>query len=63
LRDWAEALLDPRRVRGEGWFDPELVAREWRDHLSGARDSTEALWGILMFQAWLDDRDAMRAAA
>jgi asparagine synthase (glutamine-hydrolysing) len=63
LRDWAEALLDPRRVRGEGWFDPELVAREWRDHLSGARDSTEALWGILMFQAWLDDRDAMRAVA
>ena len=47
-------------MRAEGWFDPDVVQRRWRDHLSGRRDSTPALWAILMFQAWLR---AQRGAA
>ena len=54
LRDWAEELLDPARLTGEGWFDAAAVRRRWADHLSGRRDSTDALWAVLMFQAWLD---------
>jgi asparagine synthase (glutamine-hydrolysing) len=56
LRLWAEDLLDARGLRQAGWFDPELVRRRWDDHLSGRRDSTEALWAILMFQAWLKEK-------
>ncbi|MBV9929927.1 MAG: asparagine synthase (glutamine-hydrolyzing) [Alphaproteobacteria bacterium] len=52
LRPWAEDLLDPARMAGEGYFDPALVARRWREHLSGRRDATPALWAVLMFQAW-----------
>ena len=52
LRPWAEELLDPARMGQDGWFDPAIVQRRWRDHLSGRRDSTPALWAILMFQAW-----------
>ena len=52
LRPWAEELLDFRRMAAEGWFDPGMVHRRWRDHLSGRRDSTPALWAVLMFQAW-----------
>ena len=52
LRSWAEELLDPSRMAAEGWFDPAIVQQRWRDHLSGRRDSTPALWSILMFQAW-----------
>ena len=64
LRPWAEDLLDPGRLRAEGWFDAETVSRRWRDHLSGTRDSTPALWAILMFQAWLRaERDTTAAAA
>ena len=58
LRDWAEELLDPRRVAAEGWFDPAIVAARWADHLSGRRDSAAAIWSILMFQAWLDEQSA-----
>ena len=58
LRDWAACLLDPQRLATEGWFDPAIVAARWRDHLSGRRDSTAAIWSILMFQAWLDDQAA-----
>jgi asparagine synthase (glutamine-hydrolysing) len=39
-------------MAGEGWFDPAIVQRRWQEHLSGRRDSTPALWAVLMFQAW-----------
>jgi asparagine synthase (glutamine-hydrolysing) len=55
LRGWAEELLDPARMTSEGWFDSAIVRRRWADHLSGRRDSTNALWAVLMFQAWLDN--------
>jgi asparagine synthase (glutamine-hydrolysing) len=56
LRGWAEELLDERRLRSEGWFDSMTVRRRWSDHLSGRRESTPAIWAILMFQAWLDEQ-------
>ena len=56
LRDWAEGLLDSQRMAAEGWFDPAIVRVRWADHLSGRRDSTAAIWSILMFQAWLDEQ-------
>jgi asparagine synthase (glutamine-hydrolysing) len=54
LRAWAERLLDPRRLDGEGWFDPAPVRRLWQQHLSGDWNRQHALWTVLMFQAWLD---------
>ena len=64
LRDWAEDLLDPKTMAGEGYFDPTIVQRRWQDHLSGQRDSTAALWAILMYESWLRaQRQALSAAA
>lgn len=56
LKPWAEELLDPARMAEEGWFDPAIVQRRWRDHAEGRTDSTAALWAILMFQAWLREQ-------
>jgi len=56
LRPWAEEMLDERRLATEGWFDAATVRRRWHDHLSGRRDSTPALWAVLMFQAWFDEQ-------
>lgn len=56
LRPWAEELLDERRLASEGWFNARMVRRRWDDHLSGKRDSTPALWAVLMFQAWHSDQ-------
>jgi len=52
LRPWAEDLLDSSRMRQDSFFDVEVVQRRWRQHLSNERDSTPAIWAILMFQAW-----------
>lgn len=64
LRPWAEELLDPKRMAADGWFDTVIVQRRWQDHLAGRRDSTPALWAMLMFQAWmLDQRGHLSLAA
>jgi asparagine synthase (glutamine-hydrolysing) len=55
LRDWAESLLDQRRLHADGYFDATLVRRKWQEHLSRRQDWTAQLWIVLMFQAWLDD--------
>jgi asparagine synthase (glutamine-hydrolysing) len=54
LKSWADDLLSEERLRRGGMFDVETVRRRYRDHQSGHRDSTVALWSILMFEAWLD---------
>jgi asparagine synthase (glutamine-hydrolysing) len=63
LRLWAEELLDAPRMAEEGWFDPNIIHRRWNDHLAGRRDSTAALWAILMFQNWLREQKQSVALA
>lgn len=53
LREWADALLEPSAMRAEGFLDVAKVQRKWTQHRSGERDWQYHLWGILMFQAWL----------
>lgn len=56
LRDWAEALLEPSRLRSQGYLDAAKVERTWHQHLSGNYDRSPYLWNVLMFQAWLANR-------
>jgi asparagine synthase (glutamine-hydrolysing) len=54
LREWAEALLNPIRLKAEGYLHPEPITKVWQEHLSGHYDHTPKLWSVLMFQAWLE---------
>jgi asparagine synthase (glutamine-hydrolysing) len=54
LRQWAEALLNEGRLKSEGFFNPAPVRKIWDAHLAGQGASQYRLWGVLMFQAWLE---------
>jgi asparagine synthase (glutamine-hydrolysing) len=54
LREWAEALLDERRLREDGYFNPEPIRKLWAQHLAGTHRWEYQLWAVLMFNAWLD---------
>lgn len=54
LREWAEGLLHEKRLREEGFFQPEPIRQKWQEHLSGKYNWQHHLWGVLMFEAWLD---------
>ena len=51
LRDWAEDLLDARKLEVEGLFDAAVVRGYWKRHLAG-ESWQYPLWCVLMFQAW-----------
>ena len=52
LRDWAETLLDERRLRDAGLLDVAMVRRFWRDHIDGRRNWQYLLWDVLMLESW-----------
>ena len=54
LRDWAESLLDEQRLAQEGYWDAARIRQTWQDHLDERADYSFQLWGVLMFQAWLE---------
>ncbi|VAX21600.1 Asparagine synthetase [glutamine-hydrolyzing] [hydrothermal vent metagenome] len=54
LREWAESLLDEKRLKRESIFDPAEIRKKWSEHLSGKRNWQYHLWTVLMFQAWYE---------
>ena len=52
LRDWAETLLDERRLRESGLIKTGRVRALWKEHIDGRRNYQHLLWDILMFEAW-----------
>ena len=62
LRSWAGDLLDPCKLRQEGYLDAASVQRRWRQHQSGQADWPQHLWSVLIFQSWLENWRRSRAA-
>ena len=58
LREWAENLLDEKRLREEGFFEPAPICEMWHEHVTGKRRRHFHLWDVLMFQSWLAEEKA-----
>ncbi|MEZ6119679.1 MAG: asparagine synthase (glutamine-hydrolyzing) [Pirellulaceae bacterium] len=60
LKDWADSLLSPATLQRHSHFHAEPIQQKWQQHLVNQMDHTPALWEILMFQAWFQQRAAQR---
>ncbi len=54
LRPLLMELLGPDRIRRQGLFRPEEIARLIAEHQAGHVDHRKPLWTLLMFQLWYD---------
>ncbi|ETD72264.1 asparagine synthase [Pelistega indica] len=54
LREWANQLLDNRRLQQQGLLNSDIIQQTWQAHLNKKGDWSAHLWGILMLQAWID---------
>jgi asparagine synthase (glutamine-hydrolysing) len=54
LKGWAAALLEPERLRRQGYLDPAPVQQAWAEHQSGRYNRQYRLWPVLMFASWLE---------
>ncbi len=52
LKDWAENLLDEKRLDEEGYLNTKIIRDTWAEHLAGRGNHANQLWTVLMFQAW-----------
>jgi asparagine synthase (glutamine-hydrolysing) len=53
LREWAEDLLNERRIAEAGILNPRPIRRVWERHLAGEPFQQYRLWAVLTLQAWL----------
>ncbi len=52
LRDWAEDLLNETTLKNQNLLNAKIIRNSWNAHLKGQGNHTNALWTVLMFQAW-----------
>jgi asparagine synthase (glutamine-hydrolysing) len=53
LKNWAEDLISPESLRAQGYLNEQLISQKWGEHLRSERNWEHQLWGVLMFQSWL----------
>jgi asparagine synthase (glutamine-hydrolysing) len=54
LAPMAKELLSPERLKAQGFFAPEPVARVLDDHLERRADRSRQLWSLLVFSLWAE---------
>ncbi len=54
LREWAESLIEPSKIRSQGYLDENEVVKLWNDFVTSGKWSLQ-IWYILMFQQWLEN--------
>jgi asparagine synthase (glutamine-hydrolysing) len=55
LKEWAEDLLSPDLINRQGILKSTPIEAAWQNHLKGRANNQYDLWGVLMFQSWLQN--------
>jgi asparagine synthase (glutamine-hydrolysing) len=56
LRVLLDDTLSPARVKAQGLFQPETVARLVDEHLGGVRDHGARLWRLILVARWVEQQ-------
>ncbi|WP_130836111.1 asparagine synthase (glutamine-hydrolyzing) [Lachnoclostridium sp. Marseille-P6806] len=62
LREWAEELLVPERLRAEGFLNVSAVRRLWDDFMRNGVWRPQ-IWYVLMFEEWMRSERGGRQSA
>lgn len=54
LKEWAEDLIDEKKLIDNGFFNPEPIRKKWKQHISGRYNWQYPIWNILIFQDWIE---------
>ena len=54
LKDLVFDQLSPEKLKREGFFNPDYVAKLLNGHCRGLKDNRKELWVLLMFELWLE---------
>mgnify|MGYP001609532685 CR=1 FL=1 len=54
LKELCNDLLSPEKIRQQGFFNPEYVAKLKIDHFEGRADNRKQLWNLMVFQMWYE---------
>jgi asparagine synthase (glutamine-hydrolysing) len=57
LREWAENLLNEKKLSEEGFFNSKIIREKWEDYILDKNKSLYEIWNVLMFQAWRDENN------
>ena len=52
LRDWAEHLLDEKKMKESGYFNTSEIQQKWHQHISKEYNWQHHLWDIIIFESW-----------
>lgn len=55
LKDWAENLLDKKKIEEAGILNFSVIKQKWEEHQSGKHNWQYLLWDVLMFQDWYEN--------
>jgi asparagine synthase (glutamine-hydrolysing) len=53
FRTFTRHVLDDRRTRERGWFQPACIDRLIEEHLRGTWDHSAAIWQLVVLELWL----------
>lgn len=59
LKDWAQSLLDPLKMKEQGLLRPEAILPSWQRHLAG-ENFAYPIWNVLMLEGFFAELNALR---
>ena len=54
LKELFNDMLSSRRIKEEGFFNPEYITRLLKDHLANKKDNRKQLWTLLVWELWMN---------